>query len=287
MRQANGKLPATLIAITTCACIFAISPRVNAQSEIHSTDLSKDWQAIVENMSAAKAADQQAFEKAKDLATVAEAAKARANDTNLAPQVRFESHAEYLEYETKAAKAELDATKGNIKFLSAASAALRSVRKDLQVGSNQFDVGAESLRDQHTTDTDLKMLKYSAGEGVDAEVAEELKEARGFYQQIANGSAAGTDSAALCERLARRLSGWQARNRRHLIMADSALRCLELSAVSGLAGVINFGLNQEATNLTALAFTVDLAPEISGNASQNISPVGDGKVPLSDVLGDR
>ena len=62
---------------------------------------------------------------------------------------------------------------------------------------------------------------------------------------------------------------------------------MELAAVSGLAGVINYGIDQGNTNLWTLGFSTELAPDVStGNATTVSSPTSD-KVSLSDVLGGR
>jgi len=273
--------------VTAAVLLFAVffAPAAWSQNEIKSADLTKQWQSIVENMGAAQAADQQANAKATDLLSAAEAAKARANDTNLPPQTRFENHAAYLGFETKAAQAQLDAARQNTKYLTAAAAALGAVRKDLQIESPQYDPTPVIPVDQHPVDSGMTPFKYSAGDGVDVETAQELREARQFYQAVSEHSTGGMDGMALCRRLGRRLGGWQARNRRHLVMADSALRRLELSAVSGLAGVINYGLDQENTNLSTLAFSMDLAPEMSGGSGASPSSPSADKVPLNDVLG--
>jgi hypothetical protein len=286
MKQQQFKILATNAAIISAVGALMNPSPICAQNDIHSADLTKQWQSIVENMGAAQAADQQAYAKATDLLSTAEAAKARANDTNLPPQTRFENHAAYVEFESKAAQAQLDAARQNTKYLTAAATALGAVRKDLQIESPKYDTGPTIPVDQHPVDSGMTPFKYSAGDGVDVETAQELREARQFYQAISEGSARGMDSIALCQRLERRLSGWQSRNRRHLVMADAALRRLELSAVSGLASVINYGLDQESTNFTGLAFSMDSAPEISAGGAPFSSASGD-KVPLNDVLGGR
>ncbi len=287
MKEHKSKLLTTIAMIISAVGIVTHPSSISAQNDIHSTDLTKQWQSIVENMGAAQTADQQAYAKAADLLSSAAAAKMRANDTNLLPQTRFQNHAAYVELETKAAQAQLDAARQNTKYLTAAAAALGAVRKDLQIESPLYDPVPVIPADQHPVDSGMTPFKYSAGDGIDVETAQELREARQFYQTVSEGSARSMDGITLCQRLERRLSGWQARNRRHLVMADSALRRLELSAVSGLAGVINFGLDQENTNLSALAFSMDLAPEMSRGGSANFSSPYVDKVPLNNVLGGR
>jgi hypothetical protein len=179
----------------------------------------------------------------------------------------------------------LDAARQNSRFLTAAGAALAAVRKDLELESPQFEATPAVPTDQQNMDAGLAAFKFGDGDGVDSETGQELQEARKFYQAVSKGAENGLDAAALSQRLSRRVSGWQARNRRHLITADSALRKLELSAVSGLASVVNYGLSQESTNLSPVIFPIEPAPDLSSGVG-TLSPSG-GKVSLKDVLNNR
>jgi hypothetical protein len=257
------------------------------QDDIHSADLTKAWKAIVENMGAAQASDQAAFTKATDFLASAKVSKNRANDTNLSPEVRFENHAACLDAQAKAARVKLDAARQNTKFLAAADAALAQIQKDM--GNLTVPTGPDwsSPESQKGVDVPMGDYKFAEGDDISADNAQELRDTRAFYKAISDGSAKGLDGAALYRRVAGKLRVWQARNRQQLVSADSALGRMELAAVSGLAGVINYGIDQGNTNLWTLGFSADLAPDVStGNAATVSSPTWD-KVSLSDVLGGR
>lgn len=287
MKQQQSKILAT-----TAVILFAVGTLVNpspicAQNDIHSADLTKAWKAIVENMGAAQASDQAAFTKATDLLAASEVSKNRANDTNLSPEVRFDSHAACLEAQAKAARVKLDAARQNTKFLAAADAALAQIQKDM--GNLTVPTGPDwsSPESQKGVDVPMGDYKFAEGDNISADNAQELRDARAFYKAISDGSAKGLDGAALYRRVAGKLRVWQARNRQQLVSADSALGRMELAAVSGLAGVINYGIDQGNTNLWTLGFSADLAPDVStGNTATVSSPASD-KVSLSDVLGGR
>jgi hypothetical protein len=274
------------ITILTFVALSELVP-VYGQNEIHSADLTKVWKAIVENMGAAQATDQVAYSKASDFLAAAELSKARANDTNLSPQVRFENHAACLEAQAKAARVKLDAARQNTKFLAAADAALGQIQKDM--GNQTIPTGPDwtNPESQKSVDVPIGDYKFAEGDDISADNAQELRDARAFYKAISDGSAKGLDGAALFRRVAGKLRVWQARNRQQLVSADSALGRMELAAVSGLAGVINYGIDQGNTNLWTLGFSTELAPEIStGNVGTVSSSVSD-RVSLSDVLGGR
>jgi hypothetical protein len=279
---------AKAVAVTVLAYIaLSILPPAYGQNVIHSADLTKAWKAIVENMGAAQASDQAAYSKATDLLAGAEVSKARANDTNLSPEIRFENHAACLEAQAKAARVKLDAARQNTKFLAAADTALGQVQKDM--GNLAVPTGPDwsSPESQKGVDVPMGDYKFAEGDDISTDNAQELRDARAFYKAISDGSAKGLDGAALYRRVAGKLRVWQARNRQQLVSADSALGRMELAAVSGLAGVINYGIDQGNTNLWTLGFSTELAPDVStGNATTVSSPTSD-KVSLSDVLGGR
>src|SRR5208282_2757151 len=89
---ADGRTTFGGTSLVTALAFWAllVAGQATAQDQIHSEDLTKQWQSIAENLSAAQAADQRADAQTTNYLAGAEAAKARANDTNLTPQARYE-----------------------------------------------------------------------------------------------------------------------------------------------------------------------------------------------------
>lgn len=283
MKNQRLEMLKTITAIIITAGAIAISSPIQAQDDIRSSDLTKALKVFVESTSAAQSSEAAAHSKASDLIKGAAASEARAGDTNLPPQSRFEANITAIGLQTQAARAKLDAARQNAKLLAAAGDALREIRHDLGGEATQ------SLNDLPTSDEQAKVndgianLKFAGDGEIDPDTAEALRADREFFDAVAKGSPKGPGSAAVLQTVARRLSAWQAKNRRGLVLADSALRRLELAAVSGLAAVGNFRFDQASTNLSDLTFAAPFAPEISANEAAVSSRSS--KVSLRQALG--
>lgn len=240
-----------------------------AQNQAQSTDLSQALKVFLDNMTTAQSCEQAAHSKAVELVKAADAAAAQFQNTNLPARSRFEAHAKAIDLKSQAVCLQLATARQNAKLLAGARSALRDISHDL--GSDQSEDLKDLPRqeDQPKVDAALGNLNLPDDAGIAPESADALAAARGFYDLACKGAVQGTAGSTTLQTVARRLAGWEAKNRRTIVLADARLRQLQLGAVSGLTSVGNYTLDQVLGTtgnlaLPAVAFGDPLlAPEIS------------------------
>jgi hypothetical protein len=275
-------------ALATVLILLAVWP-VQAQNEVKSTDLTQALKVFVDNMNVAQSSEQAAHSKAAELIKGAEAAAAQIKDTNLPPQSRFEAHAKVIELQTQAVRTQLEAARQSAKLLAAAKDALHNISNDLGSNVPEELKGLPGPEDQPKVDAAVGNLNFPADAGIDPETAEALAAARTYYEMACKGAVRGPGGSATLQTVARRLTAWEAKNRRAIVLSDAALRRLELAAVSGLTSVGNYTLDQAlgpqgSSEQTSLTIGVaPLAPEISatGETAASLLPA---KVSLRRAL---
>jgi outer membrane murein-binding lipoprotein Lpp len=263
--------PAWLSALVSAALLLAGITSALAQNEVRSTDLTQALRTFVDNMNAARSAEQAAHSKATELLKAAETPAAQLNDTNLPPQTRFEAHAKVIELQKGAIQTRLDAARQGAKLLSAAKDALHEISADLggNVAEDLKDLPAPE--DQPKVDARISDLNFPADATIEPETADALTAARSYYDMACKGTAKGPGGSATFQTVARRLKAWEAKNRRSIVLCDAALKRLELAAVSGLTSIGNYTLDQalgSPGNFDQASLglgVVPLAPEISAN----------------------
>jgi len=248
--------------------LLGASP-VAAQNEVKSTDLSQALKVFLESMSAAQSSEQAAHAKAAELIKAADGAAAQFQNTNLPPQARFEAHAKAIKLKTQAVCTQLAAARQNTKLLAGARSALRDISRDLGSDLPEDLKDLPRQEDQPKVDAALGNLNLPEDASIAPESADALAAARGFYDLACKGAVQGAAGSTTLQTVARRLTAWEAKNRRTVVLADARLRQLQLGAVSGLTSVGDYTLNQalgEAGELAlpSVAFGDPLlAPEIS------------------------
>ena len=217
--------------------LLGASP-VAAQNEVKSTDLSQALKVFLDNMSTAQSSEQAA-------------------------------HAKAIELKTQAVCTQLAAARQNTKLLAGARSALHDISRDLGSDLPEDLKDLPRQEDQPKVDAALGNLNLPEDASIAPESADALAAARGFYDLACKGAVQGAAGSTTLQTVARRLTAWEAKNRRTVVLADARLRQLQLGAVSGLTSVGDYTLNQalgEAGELAlpSVAFGDPLlAPEIS------------------------
>jgi hypothetical protein len=261
----------TLVSAIAAVLILNVAWPAHAQNEVKSTDLTQALKTFLDSMNAAQSSEQAAHSKAAELIKAADAAAAQIHDTNLPPQTRFEAHAKVIELKIQAASAQLAAARPNAKLLAAAKSALHDIGHDLGSDAPEDLKGLPLQEDQPKVDVALGNLNLPDDGGIDPETADTLAAARDYYDLACRGAAQSAVGSASLQAVARRLTAWEAKNRRTIVLADAALRRLQLGALSGLTSLGNYTLDQAVGPPGSLAQSsvvigdAPLAPEICAN----------------------
>jgi CHASE3 domain sensor protein len=278
MKNTAPKNPLSFIAAMIIAFMLIGAASAQAQNEVKSTDLTQALRTFVEDMNAARSAEQAAHSKAAELFKAAETPAAQINDTNLSPQARFEAHGKVIELQEEAIQTRLEAARQGAKLLSAAKDALHEISSDLggHIAEDLKDMPAPE--DQPKVDAGISDLNFPAEATIEPETADALAAARSYYDMACKGTAKGPGGSVTLQTVAQRLKAWNAKNRRTIVLCDAALKRLELAAVSGLTSIGSYTLGQalgSPGNLDQASLglgVVPLAPDISVNGEAVGSP---------------